>query len=268
MLGRDTYAAPLEKLSLKIKETMNKPIEEGGLWKKEDNGGYYVNMRNISKGEEKIEDKFIPYDNLVPMWCGVTNSRQDKAIFEKLDANFKDIYDLAYGPMYCAQAGHNEQSVMNCSSVTWLAFLDVYLRGKKNYDTNRSKIYDMLMQHAHDAGGIVFPEGAGVYGNLTGGAGRAWDNGNFFHMLISGIYGLEKDVDGITISAPKKIDGTPLTELNNFCWRQAVYNFKWTGNGEKIKKVTVDGNEIASESGVYKLNNKTGKHEVEITLYK
>ena len=36
--------------------------------------------------------------------------------------------------MYCAPAGHNDKSVMDCSSVTWLAFLDIYLRGKKGYE--------------------------------------------------------------------------------------------------------------------------------------
>ena len=126
----------------------------------------------------------------------------------------------------------------------------------------------MLMQHAHDAGGVPFSEGAGIDGHLTGGAGRAWDNGNFFHMLICGVYGLEKSKDGINITAPKEIDGTPLTELMNFCWRKAVYSFKWTGKGKNIKSITVDGNKIASEAGVYKLNNGVGSHEVEIKLYK
>jgi hypothetical protein len=263
VLGKDTYAARLEKLAAKIKETMNKPVEEGGLWKKEGNGGY----RNTLKGEEKIEDKFIPYDNLVPMWCGMTNSQQDKAIFEKLDANFKDVYDLMYGPMYCAVAGHNDKSVMNCSSVTWLAFLDVYLRGKKDHETNRTKIYSMLMLHAHDAGGIVFPEGAGVYGSLTGGAGRAWDNGNFFHMLVCGIYGLEKSNDGITISAPEKIEGVPLTELKNFYLKKAVYDFTWTGNGKNIKSISVDGQNLKQENGGYTLKYNSGKHKVIIQLY-
>ena len=288
MLGKDRYADSLETLAAKIKKTMNKSVENGGLWKKEGKGGYYV-IRKISKEKEKIPefilkempsyitlfyskegilDKFIPYENLVPMWCGMTNSKQDKAIFSKLDAGFKKYYDLPYGPEYCAPAGHNDQSVMNCSSVPWLGFLDVYLRGKKGHETNRSRIFDMLMKHAHDAGGIPFPEGAGIYGNLTGGAGRTWDNGNFFHMLICGVYGLEKSKDGIKIVSPEKIDGTPLTMLQNFRWRKAIYNFKWVGEGRSIKSVTMDGNEIASKQGVYKLTNKTGKHEVEIELYK
>jgi len=50
-------------------------------------------MRNIAKGSEKIEDMFIPYDNLVPMWCGMTSPEQDIAIFQKLDANFDKIYN-------------------------------------------------------------------------------------------------------------------------------------------------------------------------------
>ncbi len=288
MLGKDKYADSLETLAAKIKETMNKSVENGGLWKKEGKGGYYV-IRKISKEKEKIPefilkempsyiklfyskkgilDKFIPYENLVPMWCGMTSSKQDKSIFAKLDAGFKKYYDLPYGPEYCAPAGHNDQSVMGCSSVSWLGFLDVYLRGKKGHETNRSRIFDMLMKHAHDAGGIPFPEGAGIYGNLTGGAGRTWDNGNFFHMLICGVYGLEKSKDGIKISAPEKIDGVPLTELKNFRWRKAIYNFKWIGEGKNIKSVTMDGNEIASKQGVYSLTDKIGSHKVEIELYK
>jgi hypothetical protein len=288
MLGNDNYADRLEKLALKIKETMNKSIQEGGLWKKEGKGGYYVNMRKCTRNDgpdckaildevctdgawwtkniAQVEDRFIPYDNLVPMWCGMTDSLQDKAIFEKLDANFKEIYDLIYGPMYCAPACHTGKSVMECSSVTWLAFLDVYLRGKKGHDTNRSKIYDMLMQHAHDAGGIVFPEGAGIYGTLTGGAGRLWDNGNFFHMLICGIYGLEKSKDGITISAPEKIDGVPLTELKNFHFKDAIYDFSWIGTGKHISNINVDGQSIKNETGNFMLTYNSGMHKVEIQL--
>ncbi|MHB8338297.1 MAG: hypothetical protein ACYC49_09260 [Ignavibacteriaceae bacterium] len=141
------------------------------------------------------------------------------------------------------------------------------MRGKKGHETNRSRIFDMLMKHVHDAGGIPFSEGAGIYGNLTGGAGRTWDNGNFFHMLICGIYGLEKSKDGITISAPEKIDGIPLTEPKNFRWCKAIYNFKWIGKGKHIKDVIIDGNRITSELDVYKLTGKDGSHEVKIELY-
>ena len=266
MLGKEGYALKLESLAVLIKKTMNKPVEEGGLWKKEADGGYYVQMRSIAKGSPHIEDRFIPYDNLVPMWCGMTSPGQDLAIFHKLDANFDHIYNLKYGPIYCAPAGHNEKSVMDCSSVTWLAFLDVYLRGEKEYEKNRSRIYDLLMQHAGDAGGINFPEGAGVYGSLTGGAGRSWDNGNYFHMLICGIYGIEKEKEGVLISNPHKIDNVPLTELLNFCWREAVYNFHWTGRGKHIKKIMCDANEVKSTSDKWLLISDKGVHDVEIML--
>jgi hypothetical protein len=263
-----TYAARLEKLAASIKETMNKPVEEGGLWKKEGAGGYYVQMRSIVKGSEHIEEQFIPYDNLVPMWCGMTDHAQDLAIFGKLDDNFSKIYDLTYGPMYCAPAGHNEKSVMKCSSVTWLAFLDIYLRGEKGYEKNRREIYDLLIRHSHDAGGILFPEGAGVYGSLTGGAGRSWDNGNYFHMLVCGFYGLEKSKDGIVISNPDRVENLPLTELKNFCWRQAVYNFQWNGEGRKIKKIICDGTDLKLTNGEWLLDFRNGTHRVEVVLGK
>ena len=286
-LGKNSYADSLEILASKIKKVMNKNVEEGGLWKKEVNGGYYV-LRRTTKKEAYIADfirkelpaqlalfyskdgavmdDFIPYNNLVPMWCGMTSHAQNKAIFHKLDANFDKIYNLKWGPMYCAPAGHNDQSVLDCATVTWLAFLDVYLRGINGHETNRARIYNLLMQHARDAGGIVFSEGAGVYGNLTGGAGRSWDNGNFFHLLICGIYGLEKDNNSITISAPMPIEGTPLTELKSFYWGNAIYNFSWKGTGSKIKEIIVDGKIVKQKNGKYKLLDKTGKHQVEIIL--
>lgn len=266
MLGKEEYAKKLEILASKIKVTMNKNIDDGGLWKKDKEGGYYVNMRKFTKSGIEIIDNFIPYDNLVPMWCGMTESQQDKAIFTKLDEGFKEYYDLTYGPMYCAPAGHNSQSVMECSSVTWLAFLDVYLRGKKGHDVNRSKIFDLLMKNAYIAGGVPFSEGAGIFGTFTGNAGRSWDNGNFFHMLICGIYGIEKSQNGISISPPENIEGSPLKELLNFCWRNAVYDFNWIGTGKRIKKVTMDGNKVISKSGIYKLTREVGRHVVVITL--
>ena len=55
MLGKDKYADSLETLAAKIKETMNKSVENGGLWKKEGKGGYYV-IRKISKEKEKIPE--------------------------------------------------------------------------------------------------------------------------------------------------------------------------------------------------------------------
>ena len=266
MLGKDGYATRLEKLAEQIKYTMNKSVENGGLWKNEGNGGYYVQMRKITKGSEKIEAAFLPYDNLVPMWCGMTNQEQNKAIFQKLDADFDKIYNLNWGPMYCAAAGHNNQSVLDCATVTWLAFLDVYLRGINRYETNRDSIYNLLMQHARDAGGIVFSEGAGVYGYLTGGAGRSWDNGNFFHMLICGVYGIEKSNNGILISSPKPINGVPLTELLNICWRKAIYNFHWEGQGSQLSHVFVDGKEINSGLENILLTRETGIHNVKIVL--
>jgi len=268
MLGKEEYATHLEKLSASIKETMNKPVEEGGLWKSEGQGGYYIQSRKITKGSEKINDMFIPYDNLVPMWCGMTSPAQDNAIFQKLDTNFDKYYNLTYGPMYCAPAAHHETSVMDCSSVTWLAFLDVYLRGKKGHDTNRSQIYDLLMKHSLDAGKVVFPEGAGIYGDLTGGAGRSWDNGNYFHMLVCGIYGLEKTKDGIVISEPSPIKDVPLTELSDIRWRNAVYNLHWIGQGTQIAQVIMDGKKIKAKSGKVTLTSKTGTHEVKIMLGK
>lgn len=268
MLGKNTYADSLEELAINVKAAMNKSVKDGGLWKNDSTGGYYIDMRKFTKDGEKVEDKFIPYENLVPMWFGMTNSKQNEAIFKHLDAGFKKYYNLPYGPEYSAPAGHDKQSVANSSSVTWLGFLDVYLRGKEGHYKNRSRIFDMLMKNAHDAGGIPFPEGMGVYGSFTGNAGRTWDNGNFFHMLISGVYGLQKSKDGIKVLAPKKIKGIPLTELNNFRWRDAVYNFKWTGEGRRIKSIAVDGKRIRTESGIYNLISKTGKHDVEIILYK
>ncbi len=266
LLGKNDYANHLDKLAAKVKGTMNKSLDEGGLWKQDAGGGYYVQMRQVTPGQDSIEDKFIPYNNLVPMWCGMTDNSQDRAIFTRLDTHFDRYYNLKYGPMYCAPAAKNEESVMDCSSVTWLAFLDVYLRGIKGHSTNRPGIYEILMEHAGDAGGIPFPEGAGVYGYLTGGAGRSWDNGNFFHMLVCGVYGLEKSRDGISISAPQKIDNVPLTEMLNFCWRDAVYNFHWKGEGSKISKVLINGDEVKPESGKYKLTATSGEHEVLIIL--
>jgi hypothetical protein len=223
-------------------------------------------MRSIVKGSEHIEEQFIPYNNLVPMWCGMTDHAKDIAIFRKLDDNFSKIYDLTYGPMYCAPAGHNDKSVMDCSSVTWLAFLDIFLRGEKGYEKNRREIYDLLIKHSLDAGAVLFPEGAGVYGSLTGGAGRSWDNGNYFHMLVCGFYGLEKSNKGIVISNPGRVENLPLTELQNFCWRQAVYNFRWKGEGKKIQKIKCDGTDLRPTNGEWLLDSKNGNHQVEVVL--
>jgi len=267
IIGEDSYATRLENLAISIKNTMNKTVENGGLWKSDAiNSGYYVQMRNIKTGN--TNDILIPYDNLVPMWCGMTNSMQDSAIFRKLDANFDNIYNLTYGPMYCAPAGHDQSSVMTCSSVPWLAFLDVYLRGKKGHEANRDRIYDLLMLHAKDAGGIPFSEGASIMGSLTNNAGRSWDNGNYFHMLVSGMYGIEKTYDGIVLSSPNPINNKPLTELKNVGWRDATYNLKWNGDGTRIINVKIDGVELIPQMGTYLLNYNTGTHEVEIITSK
>ena len=289
ILGNHSYADRLDNLAAKIKKTMNKSIEKGGLWKKEGNGGYYVMRRTTKKEaymadfirkelpaklalfyskEGTIMDDFIPYNNLVPMWCGMTSQEQNKAIFQKLDNNFDKIYNLKWGPMYCAPAGHSDQSVLDCATVTWLAFLDVYLRGINGHETNRDRIYNLLIRHARDAGGIVFSEGAGVYGSLTGGAGRSWDNGNFFHMLVCGIYGIEKSSAGIRISSPKPINGTPLTELLNISWRNAIYNFHWEGKGSRLAHVFVDGKEIKAGTDPIILTQETGNHDVKVILGK
>jgi hypothetical protein len=263
-LGKDNYADHLSTLADRIKEEMNLPVEAGGLWKQDE--GYYIQMRALGTEQDSIHDLFIPYNNLVPMWCEMTSREQDSFIFAKLDGSFNEIYDLEYGPMYCAPAGKNEQSVMDCSSVTWLAFLDVYLRGKKGHEQNRDKIFSMLMEHAGDAGGIPFPEGAGVYGYLTGGAGRSWDNGNFFHMLIAGIYGIEKDKEGITLSDPDPLASVPLTELRNVRWRDAVYDFSWEGKGTKIRELKLDGKVLHSNSGTFSLHKSKGHHIVTVSL--
>jgi hypothetical protein len=264
-LGENTYAADLEKLARKIKETMNREVRNGGLW--DSSNGCYVDMRMLTKTGSKINDTFIPYENLVPIWCGMTSRQQNREIFAKLDRGYDQYYARRYGPEYCAPAKPNEKSGLDCSSVPWLGFLDVYLRGKTGNDHNRSKIYHLLIQHAGDAAGIPFSEGAGISANLTGNAGRTWDNGNFFHMLICGIYGLEKSREGIHLTAPEKIDGVPLTELRNVQWRQAVYDFQWQGAGAKIRSVTLDGDEkIPRSSDGFNLTTDTGRHEVSVQL--
>jgi len=265
-LGKDAFSSHLSQLSEKVKETMNKTTEEGGLWKQDPGGGYYIQMRSVGETYDSIHDLFIPYNNLVPIWCDMTSRKQDHDIFTKLDASFDAIYNLDYGPMYCAPAGKNDESVMECSSVTWLAFLDIYLRGKKGHYNNRDRIYSLLMEHKGDAGGVPFPEGAGVYGYLTGGAGRSWDNGNFFHMLISGVYGIQKDRKGISLTNPNPLDSEPLTELHHVCWRDAVYDFSWQGAGSQIVKVSVNGKILKSANGKFILDAPHGHHAVVIEL--
>ena len=265
-LGHTACAERLTGLAGRIRRTMNLPVESGGLWKEGEEGGHYIQMRSLDPVRDSIHDRFIPYNNLVPMWCGMTGPGQDVKIFQQLDASFGEIYELEYGPMYCAPAGKNERSVMDCSSVTWLAFLDIYLRGKKDYPAGRDRIYRLLVEHMHDAGGTPFPEGAGVYGYLTGGAGRSWDNGNFFHMLICGICGIRKDREGIHISGPHPLQSLPLSELDNVKWQKATYDFTWEGDGEDIREVLLDGKPVPRSGETWLLDASKGNHRVTIKL--
>jgi hypothetical protein len=251
---------------------MNLPVEKGGLWKDLPNGGgYFVNQRNhindINESGGRVDDRFIPYENLVPIFCGMTTKARAGVIFTQLDQHFDEFYPLKWGPMYVAPAGHDKNSVISCSSTPWLGFLDVYLRCKLDHAANRSAIFKLLIDHAYDVPAAPFAEGAGIHGSLTGGAGRAWDNGNFFHCLINGIYGVEKTADGVTLNAPVKMADFPLTQLDNLRWQDAVYNLEWRGEGSKIKKVTVDGRPAAKLSGGrYRIAEKTGTHQVIIDL--
>jgi hypothetical protein len=260
-LGQAKAARQLDKLAERIRVQMNLPVEKGGLWKDLPGGdGYFVNQRNhINEKGGRVDDRFIPYENLVPIFCGMTTKARAEVIFNQLDQRFDQFYPLKWGPMYVAPAIHNKNTVINCSTTPWLGFLDVYLRCKLDHAANQSAIFKLLMDHAYDMPAAPFAEGAGITGNLTGGAGRAWDNGNFFHCLITGIYGVEKTAEGVTISAPVKMADFPLTQLNNLCWRDAVYNLEWHGGGSRIKKVTVDGHQAAKLSGGrYRIAEKTG----------
>lgn len=270
-IGNRDESKRLAELSGRVKKTMNLPISEGGLWKPLPNrGGYYVNHRVIKKGEEGIDDRFIPYESLVPMFYGMTSSAQNKAIFDRLDGNFDGYYDLKWGPMYVAPAGRDAKSVLECSTTPWLGFLDVYLRCKHGREQNRSRIFSLLIKHAYDVPGACFSEGAGINGGLTGGSGRTWDNGNFFHCLISGVYGIEKTAQCIGVVAPTQMQGFLLTELKNVRWSDAVYDFMWAGVGTKIVKLTLDmvPQQAIRQSGVdtYQLSEKSGKHSVVVTV--
>ncbi len=195
----------------------------------------------LTKNGGTIDDRLIPYENLVPIFCGMTSKARSEVIFTELDQRFDQFYALKWGPEYIVPAHANPNKVIDCSTAPWLGFLDVYLRCKLEHPTNRSKIFKLLIDHAYDVPPTPFTEGAGNNGALTGGAGRAWDNGNFFHCLVNGIYNVQKDANGLTIGAPVKMADFPLTELNNICWHDAVYNLQWQGEGPKIKSVTIDG---------------------------
>lgn len=268
-IGQPEAARPLEKLAERIVVQMNKPVEKGGLWKPlPHGGGYFVNARNhINENGGTIDDRLIPYENLVPIFCGMTSRARAEVIFTELDQRFDQFYPLKWGPEYVVPAHASPNKVINCSTAPWLGFLDVYLRCKLNHSDNRSKIFKLLIEHAYDVPAVPFAEGAGNSGTLTGGAGRAWDNGNFFQCLINGIYNVEKDANGLTIGAPVKMADFPLTELNNMRWRDAIYNLQWRGEGTKIKSVTIDGQPaIKLGEERYRLAEKAGIHNVLIEM--
>jgi hypothetical protein len=272
-IGQPKEARPLEKLAERIQVQMNKPVEKGGLWKPLPNGGgYFVNQRNHineNAGEGIIDDRFIPYENLVPIFCGMTSKAQTEAIFAELDRGFDRFYALKWGPEYVVPAHASPKKVIDCSTAPWLGFLDVYLRCKFDHPANRSEIFKLLIAHAYDVPSAPFAEGAGNSGVLTGGAGRAWDNGNFFHCLINGIYNVEKNKNGLTIGAPVRMADFPLTELNNVRWRDAVYNLQWRGERTKIETVTMDGRPVTKlAGGRYQFAEKTGAHEVVVQMMK
>ena len=60
--------------------------------------------------------------------------------------------------------------------------------------------------------------------------------------------------------------GFDLTKLNNIHWFDAVYNIEWTGQGNQIKEVTLDGISVIKDNGQYMLTSKTGKHTIKIVL--
>jgi hypothetical protein len=264
-IGKRDDSRRLSALAEQVRKAMNKPISQGGLWKA--GGGYYVNRRGIKKGEEGVDETFIPYENLVPIFFGMTSKAQSKAIFDRLDKDFDKFYPLKWGPMYIAPAGHNEKSVLDCSTTPWLGFLDVYLRCKHGREKNRSEIFGLLIEHAYDVPAAPFTEGAGIDGSLTGGSGRLWDNGNFFHCLVSGVYGIEKQAEAIHVTSPTRMTGFRLTQLRNVHWRDAEYDFRWEGTGSRISELMLDSvRQSPTISGEYLLSSKTGRHIVTITL--
>ncbi|NMB71934.1 MAG: hypothetical protein GYA22_07285, partial [Bacteroidales bacterium] len=89
-----------------------------------------------------------------------------------------------------------------------------------------------------------------------------------FHMLVCGIYGIEKSREGILVSAPDPIPGVPFTELLHVCWRNAVYNFHWEGKGSRIVQVLTDGHRAEPVAGKFLLDQQSGEHEVKVLLEK
>ena len=255
-----------KKLAANVRESMNKSVDQGGFWKSGKNGdGYYINMKFLDDKKDN-DEKFIPYENLGPMYYGITNEKQNSEILKRLDRGFDKFYDLKYGPMYVASAAKHEKSEFEFTSTPWLGFLDVYLRCKLDYKTNRSEIFKMLMDKAYVIPGACFSEGLGIYGYLSGVSGRSWDTGNFFHTLITEVYGVEKTKDAIEIEAPTQMGGFELTELKDFSWFEGVYNMQWVGRGSQISKVLLDGVAVKKSHGKYLLTKKSGKHVVKIIL--
>ena len=273
----DNAAEYYANLAQRLKIQMNKPVSDDGLWLPDKK--HYVNMRfiNMDGKKPRLDERFFPYENLTPIFYNIPDKKRKKYIFNLLNANFKKFYGLKYGPMYVAAAAHNEKSEFDFTSTPWLGFVDVFIRLRdlpdynKQWDKtnfiNASEIFKLLIDHAYDNPPGCFTEGMGIFGYLSGCSGRAWDNGNFFHTLIVGICGLEKTQFGISISQPKQLINSPINDLENMCWRNAVYNFQWKGNGQKIKQITVDGKLIKPESnGKYLLKNPEGNHNVIISL--
>ena len=266
VLDKKFVSLRYEKLASQVRKSMNKPVDKGGLWQPgKDGDGYYINMRYL-KGQRDNDVRFIPYENLGPIYYGMTSPQQNKAIFKRLDEGFEKFYDLKYGPMYVASAAKNEKSEFDFTSTPWLGFLDVYLRCKLDHEPNRARIYKMLMDKAYVIPDACFSEGLGIYGYLSGVSGRSWDTGNFFHTLITEVYGIEKTKDGIRLQAPTPMDGFALTELRNMRWLDAVYDIQWVGPGEKIKGITVDGESVAKKNGQYVLSDKESTHTVKVVL--
>ncbi len=172
--------------------------------------------------------------------------------------------------MYVASAAKNEKSEFDFTSTPWLGFLDVYLRCELDHESNRARIYKMLMDKAYVIPDACFSEGLGIYGYLSGVSGRSWDTGNFFHTLIVKVYGIEKTKDGINLQNPVPMDGFSLTELKNLHWVDAVYDIEWVGRGSAIDAVELDGNTInpttANGRISYALTEKAGQHRCKVRL--
>jgi hypothetical protein len=250
-----------------LRKAMNRTVDEGGLWKPDKDGGYYVNMRHTTPLPRSVDDRFIPYENLGPIYFHVASPAQAQAIWKRLDAGFEQFYNLKYGPMYVGPAAADPKSEFPFTSAPWLGFLDVYLRVRDGIPGNRDRIFKLLVEHAHDIPPACFTEGLGITGYLSGVSGRSWDNANFFHALLVGVYGIEKTSGGIILRKPTSIAGTPLTKLENVRWRKADYILNWENSGDRIRRVTLDGKELkTNHDGEYLLEPAEGKHEVRVEL--